>query len=178
MFCTLVMFSSCESEEQKQEREAIEEQQRIKIETERQERAKEVAFEKEQVRIESKKREEAERARREVELARQREEKATYDRYINNSLRTGATPYAYCFGGNRSCSDWGCAGISVKTPYNSDVLVTIKKNGSVYRHAYIKAGDTFKFELPNGTYQPFFYYGTGWDPNKFVKKSMVFGILG
>ena len=90
---------------------------------------------------------------------------------INNSLLNGSTPYSYCYGANRSCSDWGCSEIKVKTPYNSDVLVTIKKSGNVIRHAYIKASSTYTFEVPNGTYQPFFYYGKGWNPNKLMKST-------
>jgi hypothetical protein len=118
---------------------------------------------------------EEERVAEEKELAIQEEkervEQEIYNKYINNSLSTGSTPYSYCFGKNRSCSEWGCAGISVKTPSNSDVLVTIKKNGEVVRHAFVKAGNSYKFEFPNGTYQAFFYYGKGWNPNKFMKKT-------
>lgn len=108
-----------------------------------------------------------------IELEQKRkqeaEDKVVYDKYINNSLITGATPYADCFGDNYACSDYECSQIKVKTPYNSDVLVTIKKNGEVYRHAYINAGNSYTFEFSNGTYQAFFYYGKGWDPNKFMK---------
>ena len=50
-------------------------------------------------------------------------------KFINNSLDTGETPYDYCFGSDNSCKGNGCSQISVKTPYDSDVLVTIKKNG-------------------------------------------------
>lgn len=170
-FCCLayVLFS-CESEADRNKRLAHEEAQRIEIEAQKKERQQKIAFQKEQERIEREKREEAERLVREARLKKELEEKAIYDKYINNSLRTGATPYAYCFGSNSSCSNWGCAGISVKTPYNSDVMVTIKKEGKVYRHAYIKAGHTHKFEFPNGTYQAFFYYGKGWNPNKIMKE--------
>ncbi len=93
------------------------------------------------------------------------------DKYLNNSMPDGSTPYSYCFGTNKSCSEWGCSEIRVKTPGNSDVLVTIKTNGQVVRHAYIKAGSSFTFEIPDGTYQPFFYYGKGWDPEKLMKST-------
>lgn len=96
---------------------------------------------------------------------------AVIEKYISNSLNNGATPYAYCFGSDNSCSDYGCSQIKVKTPHNSDVLVTIKKNDKVFRHAYIKAGSNFTFELPNGVYQPFFYYGKGWNPDKIMKET-------
>ncbi len=125
---------------------------------------------------------EAEKKQREVRLQQfqieQKEKKeqekfnqAIRDKYISNSLSTGATPYAYCFGSNNSCSESGCSQIKVKTPHNSDVLVTIKRNNKVYRHAYIKAGSNFTFELPNGVYQPFFYYGKGWNPDKIMKET-------
>jgi hypothetical protein len=55
-------------------------------------------------------------------------------------------------------------------------MVTIKQNGRVARHAYIKKNSKYTFDLPNGTYQPFFYYGNGWNPNK-TKKSMACGKL-
>lgn len=119
--------SSCGSEAERQKRIAREEQQRIEL-------------------AEKKKREEAERAvkleqeriEREARLEKERQERAIYEKYINNSLRTGATPYSYCYGSNKSCSDLSCSQIKVKTPYNSDVLVTIKKSGRIVRHAYIK----------------------------------------
>jgi len=137
LLCSILIFSSCESEVEKKQREAKEEQQGIELE---------------------------------ARLEKEHQEKVIHDKYINNSLSTGDTPYPYCFGTNQSCTNWGCAGITVKTPNNSDVLVTIKKNDNVVRHAYIAAGNTYKFEFPNGTYQAFFYYGKGWNPNKNMKE--------
>lgn len=95
------------------------------------------------------------------------------DQWQNNSLATGATPYSYKYGRNQSCTDYGCSQIKVKAPYNSDVIVIIKKGnerGSVIRHAYIRSGGSYTFEIPNGTYQTFFYYGKGWNPNKAMGK--------
>ena len=83
----------------------------------------------------------------------------------------GSTPYAYCFNNNTPCSNYGCSQIKIETPSNSDVLVSIKKNGEVYSHAYIRAGNSYTFEFPNGTYQTFFYYGKGWNPNKVMKET-------
>jgi hypothetical protein len=94
------------------------------------------------------------------------------------SLPTGATPYAQYYGGNSSCNKWGCSQIKVLTPNNSDVLVTIKKYGKVVRHAYIRANNSYTFELPNGIYQPFFYYGKGWNTNKRMKRADGTTILG
>lgn len=93
------------------------------------------------------------------------------EQYKDNSLRNGAKPYSYCFESNNRCGGYDCSQIIVKTPYNSDVLVTIKKKDKVYRHAYISAGSSYTFNLSNGTYQPFFYYGKGWNPNKFMKNT-------
>lgn len=96
------------------------------------------------------------------------------DEFINNTLETGATPYAKYYGKNKKCASYGCSQIKVHTS-NSDVLVTIKKDGTVVRHAYIKGGDSFTFSFPNGTYQAFFYYGRGWNPDKEMKGGQIKG---
>lgn len=189
LFCLLIMYASCESEAKKEQRL---EQARIELEEEKQKEAvfqKEVAEYREQKRIAEEKASKEKLIREEQELEelrivrqkeleahriqeeKERKAKALREKYIGNSLNTGATPYAYCYGGNKSCSDYGCSQIKVKTPYNSDVMVTIKRSGVVYSHAYIKAGSQFTFDLPDGTYQPFFYYGKGWNPNKVMVKT-------
>jgi len=109
---------------------------------------------------------------------KEREQKQIFEQYKENSLQTGATPYAMCYGINRYCDTYGCSEIEVRTPSSSDVLVTIKSGGEVVRHAYIKANSSFKFELPNGTYQPFFYYGKGWNPEKVMKSNSGCKIKG
>jgi hypothetical protein len=48
----------------------------------------------------------------------------------------------------------------------------------VVRHAYINANSTFTFQIPNGTYQPFFYYGNGWNPEKKVESSTCQNLKG
>ena len=98
-------------------------------------------------------------------------EKVLYDKYINNSLKNGSSPYAYCFGRNKTCSTNNCSQIEIKAPINSDVIVTVKKNNEVYRHAYISAGNEYSLDLPNGQYQTFFYYGKGWNPDKIMKET-------
>lgn len=88
-----------------------------------------------------------------------------------NSLSTGAMPYSYCYGASNYCGSYGCSKISVRTG-GADVLVTIKDgSGDVVRHAYINGGYTFTFNVPDGQYQVFFYSGTGWNPNKFMKST-------
>jgi hypothetical protein len=174
LFITILLsiaLTSCESEEDMQERIAKEEQQLIEFEEFRKAKETEIAEKLEQDIIIQQRRDEANRIKREARLEKERQEKAIYDKYINNSLSTGSTPYSYCFGINNSCSDWGCSQIKVRTPYNSDVLVTIKKGEKVVRHAFIQGGSSYTFELPNGTYQPFFYYGKGWNPEKVMKQS-------
>lgn len=89
-----------------------------------------------------------------------------------NSLSTGAMPYASCYGSSNYCSDWSCSKIKVLTGGSGDVLVSIKNsNGKVVRHAYIKGGNSFTFNVPDGSYQVFFYSGTGWNPNKQMPSS-------
>lgn len=100
-----------------------------------------------------------------------------FDRYKDNSLANGAQPYSAYYGTNKTCQHYGCSEICVKAPYSSDVLVLVKKdnsNGQVIRHGYIKAGRQVCFEIPDGRYQVFFYYGKGWYP----KKKMSGGIKG
>ena len=89
--------------------------------------------------------------------------------YLNNSLTTGATPYKEYYGEEYKCPYSQCSGIRVTAPRESDIVVIIKKNnknGIVFQHGYICAGDSYQFDIPDGTYQTFFYYGTGWNPNK------------
>lgn len=94
--------------------------------------------------------------------------------YRNNSLPTGATPYAKYYGGNPTCEEYGCSEISVTTS-SADVLVLLKRNGRVVRHAYIQAHDSYTFSVPDGEYQPFFYSGKGWNPKKVMKNGKLRG---
>lgn len=174
LFSLAIIISSCESDADRKQRLAKEEQQRIELEEKRKAEEAELAFQLEQERIEQEKREEEERIAREAQLEKERREKAIYDKYINNSLRTGTTPYSRYYGGNSTCNDSGCSKIKVKTS-NSDVIVTIKKNDKVVRHAYINSGSSYTFSFPNGTYQPFFYYGKGWNPDKEMKSGEMRG---
>lgn len=100
--------------------------------------------------------------------------------YLNYSLSNGSQPYASTYGYNSSCDTWGCSQIKVSAPSSSDVLVLIKRNnsrGRVARHAYIRAGYSYTFEVPNGVYQVFFYYGTGWYPKKLMEGGIRGGFL-
>ena len=100
--------------------------------------------------------------------------------YANYSLPHGSLPYQRYYGGNSSCYSYGCSAISVRAANNSDVVVIIKAqnaDGRVVGHAYLRAGNSYTFELPNGTYQTFFYYGKGWYPEKNMKGGVKGGFL-
>jgi hypothetical protein len=167
---SLLLFS-CESEKDRKAREYKEEQTRIELVAKQKAEDEIKAILIEQERIEQEQLAEIDRKETAIRLEKKRKEKAIYDKYINNSLRTGSKPYAYCFGSSNSCNGYDCSQIKVKTPSNSDVLVTIKKNGKVYRHAYINSSSSYTFNIPNGRYQTFFYYGKGWNPKKFMKET-------
>ena len=91
-------------------------------------------------------------------------------------LKTGDTPYSYCYGENLKCSGSRCSQIKVITPSNSDVLVTLKQKDRVVAHAYIRADSSYTFQIPNGVYQPFFYYGSQWNSEKEMTQT-VCGML-
>ena len=173
-FLIVTLLTSCESEQARKERETREEKVRIEYEQKQKEEEKAETIRLEQVRIEQEKTSEADRIIREAQLEKERIEQEIYDRYVSNSLNTGSTPYSKYYGGNSSCSDNGCSQIKVRTS-NSDVLVIIKKNDKVVRHAFIQAGDGYTFSFPNGTYQAFFYYGKGWNPEKEMKGGEIKG---
>lgn len=100
--------------------------------------------------------------------------------FLDNSLSTGDTPYSEYYGSNYMCTRSQCSAIEVTAPTNSDIVVIIKRDndrGSVISHAYIRAGRKYSFDLPNGTYQPFFYYGEGWNPNKDMGNGIKGGFV-
>ena len=96
---------------------------------------------------------------------------ASYSQY------TGATPWANCFGKNASCSYYGCSDITVKTS-TSPVIAIVKHNGKVKKHAYIASSSSYTFEVPNGTYQVFFYSGTSWNTYKSMDSDECYNIKG
>ena len=94
--------------------------------------------------------------------------------YASNSLYNGATPYKYCFGASNNGYP---SKVNIKSG-NSDVIVTIKKQGKVYRHAYIKAYSNYTFKVADGSYNVYFYYGKGWNPKKFMKNTNCGRLVG
>lgn len=84
------------------------------------------------------------------------------------NYNTGDRPYYDCLNRNYTCST-DCSQIEVIAPYNSDVVVTIKTNGRIVDHAFIERSDSYSFSLDNGTYETYFYFGSGgMDQDKFL----------
>jgi hypothetical protein len=95
------------------------------------------------------------------------------DPYINNRLNTGNVPYS-----NQYLSGDGSS-IVIRTSSSSscDLVAIVKKNGSIVKNAYICAGNSYTFSVPNGTYQVFFYGGKGWNPNKTMPNGIQGGFV-
>lgn len=83
--------------------------------------------------------------------------------YLDNRLQTGTVPYA-----NSRIAEREESAITVRTSseYECDVVAIVKQHGGIVRNAYILAGDSYTFYVPNGNYQVFFYGGKGWNPDK------------
>ena len=94
------------------------------------------------------------------------------------SQYTGATPWENCYGKNASCEYVGCSDIRVNTSSNSSIVAIVKKYGKVVKHAYISAGGSYTFQVPDGTYQVFFYYGSEWDRNKSMNSKDCYSLTG
>jgi hypothetical protein len=62
--------------------------------------------------------------------------------------------------------------------FSSPVVAIVKKYDRVVKHAYISAGSSYTFEVTDGTYQVFFYYGTSWNKNKKMKSSECASLYG
>lgn len=100
--------------------------------------------------------------------------------FVTNSLTTGSRPYSAYYGKGYKCPYSQCSAIEVTAPSSSDIVVIIKKdneNGKVIQHGYIRAGRTYSFDIPDGTYQTFFYYGEGWNPNKEMGNGVKGGFV-
>lgn len=105
--------------------------------------------------------------------------------FSSYSQYTGATPWENCYGKNASCETYprdgylvGCSEIKVKTSKYSSVVAIVKRYGKVLKHAYISTGSSYSFEVPNGTYQVYFYYGKDWDRSKEIQSDQCFKIYG
>jgi hypothetical protein len=96
---------------------------------------------------------------------------ALEEQWKTNSLNNGSMPYAYCYGSSNGCGGYYCSKIEVING-GSDLITLVKNTGGkVLRHGYIKNGRSMTFNVPDGSYQVFFYSGTGWDPRKFISNT-------
>ena len=84
------------------------------------------------------------------------------------SQYTGATPWADCYGKNIGCDYYGCSAITVTTSQSEPVVAIVKKNDRIIKHAYISKNSSYTFEVKDGTYQVFFYYGENWVSNLYM----------
>lgn len=98
-------------------------------------------------------------------------------KWLSNSLNTGDKPYSGCYNSESTVLPLNSQ-ISVIAPNDCDVLVVLKKDDLVCRHAYIGKGSSYTFTIPDGTYQPFFYYGNGWNPNKKMSSTVCENLTG
>lgn len=95
-------------------------------------------------------------------------------KYKNNSLATGKHPYK-----NEERLRGSSSSIKVTTSSasESDVVVILKHNDKMVCNTYVKAGGAATFNVPNGTYQIFFYYGKGWNPKKVMPNGLKGGFV-
>lgn len=97
---------------------------------------------------------------------------------VSYAQYTGATPWENCYGKNASCEYVGCSDIKIITSPGSPIVAIVKKQERVIKHAYIAANDSYTFQIPDGSYQVFFYYGSKWDKNKPMSSKDCNNILG
>jgi hypothetical protein len=96
------------------------------------------------------------------------------EHYRDYSLKNGAMPYSYCYGAKNN----GSSRVTVNAG-NSDVLVSIKDiTDKVIRHVYVKSFHSFTLRIPNGNYQVFFYYGSGWNPKRSMTNTICGNLIG
>lgn len=163
VFALSIALISCESEQERQ----------LRLENE----AREIQLEQErEARDLMKEREQAEALR--MQQAREKRELELNAQFGANKLRNGALPWKSCFGHNASCEEFGCSEIEVEASTSDDVVVVVKRNGVVKKHAYIAAGRSYTFQLPDGLYQTYFYYGEGWYPDKEMDSKLCDDLRG
>lgn len=86
------------------------------------------------------------------------------------SLATGAKPYAAMYGSGRYDSE-SMSYLEVKSSVETDAIVMLydTRTGRVVRHAYLRAGATYKLrQLPSGIFDMRVYQGVNWNPNKYM----------
>jgi hypothetical protein len=105
--------------------------------------------------------------------------------FLSYSQYTGSTPWENCFGINASCKTYpqdgylvGCSTIKVIASKSSAVVAIVKRYGKVLKHAYISSGRTYSFDVSDGTYQLFFYWGKKWNGNKKINSDECSRVYG
>ena len=94
-------------------------------------------------------------------------------KYANNRISSGSTVYSTkSLLGNDSKIE-----IRTSSSANCDLVAIVKYHGAIVRNAYIRAGRNHTFYVPNGTYQVFFYAGTGWNPTKPMPRGLKGGFV-
>ncbi len=130
-----------------------------------------------QIRKERLEAERLEREREEARIAEEMRQAAILKEFGDFQLENGAQPWRDCFGKNKLRGEKNSS-ISVTAPVENDAVLVLKKAGVVVAHTYIRSGSTRTIELPNGTYQPFFYSGSGWYPEKEMDSESCASLKG
>ncbi len=96
------------------------------------------------------------------------EDSVTANPYEGNRLKTGAKPYKSVYGKGRT----GINYLEFNTSGEYDYVVIAKRHedDKVVNHIYIRGGENATMNLPNGTYDIYFYSGRSWDPTKDMGK--------
>ena len=114
---------------------------------------------------------EAAAARRRDSLYRDsiyRQQQLERERYKHNRLENGAKPYRAYYGKDRTGYNY----MDFKTEKGYDYVVIVKRSSDmrVMNHVYIRGGRMCRLYLPDGTFNVYFYSGTGWNPNIKIKR--------
>lgn len=89
------------------------------------------------------------------------------ERYKDNRLENGAKPYRAYYGKDRTGYNY----MDFNTEKGYDYVVIVKRSSDmrVMNHVYIRGGRMCRLYLPDGTFNVYFYSGTGWNPNIKIK---------
>ena len=94
-------------------------------------------------------------------------------KFLDNRLSNGVHPYE-----NEIVLKGQGSRISVETSASdNDVVVILKRNDKMVRNSYLRAGESIFFDIPDGTYQIFFYSGKGWNPTKVMANGLEGGFV-
>jgi len=92
----------------------------------------------------------------------------TNEEYKNNSLKTGSKPYASSFGKAQTGTNYFYFKTSESDDKDFVIIVRRSRDNRYVNHTYIKGGETAQINVPDGTYNVYFYSGKGWNPNKVI----------